>query len=326
MRQAILALLKKHQGSYLSGEEISKILGISRTAVWKHMNKLREEGYDIDSITKMGYKLNRIPDTLLPEEISTYLKTKVLGRDIYYFQEIDSTNYYGKALGEKGVSEGALVLAETQQKGRGRLGRSWNSPPKKGLWFSILLRPQISPQEISLLTLLAATAIVQVLKRKYQLKAGIKWPNDLLLDGRKFAGILTEMKAETDQVNYLVLGIGINVNQGAEDFPEELVNIATSLSLEKGSPLHRAKLLAAILEELENMYFRFLQEGFNFTLELWKKYNITLGQHVVITNWQSTFKGYAEDIDSKGGLIVVLADGTRKTVYSGDVSSAGSKP
>lgn len=320
MRQAILKLLKAHPELYLSGEEISQKLGISRTAVWKHMNKLRDEGYDIESVTKLGYKLKGIPDLLLPEEIKSRLNTKVIGHTIYSFPEIDSTNSYCKTLGEKNAPEGTLVVAEHQLKGRGRLGRTWISPAGRGLWFSLLLRPKISPQEASRLTILAAVAIARVLHDRYHLKAGIKWPNDLLLAGKKFSGILLEMKAEADQVNYLVLGIGINVNIPAEEFPEELADIATSLAAEKGSFLSRVDLLTAMLEEIEKLYFDFLGKGFSTIMELWKKYNITLGKTVSITNWQTTWKGRAVEMDTNGGLVVTLPDGTKKTVYSGDVT------
>jgi len=320
LRERILKLLKASQDGYISGEEISRKLGISRTAVWKHMNKLKDEGYEIEAVTKLGYKLRGIPDLLVPEEIKSKLDTKVMGQRIYYFEEIDSTNSYCKILGEQKVPEGALVVAEHQRSGRGRLGRSWISPAKKGLWFSLLLRPQVSSQEASQLTILAAVAVARVLHRKYQLPVGIKWPNDLLLDGKKFAGILLEMKTEAEQVDYLILGIGVNVNITCEEFPQELAGEATSLQVEKGSSLARVELLTAILKEIEELYLDYLANGFNKIMELWKKYNVTLGQTVSITNWQQTWQGQAYDLDANGGLIILLPDGTMKTFYSGDVT------
>ena len=320
MRQAILELLKKHQEIFISGEEISKRFGISRTAVWKHINRLKEEGYDIESVTKLGYKLKEIPDTLLPEEIKSRLKTKVIGQEIHYFPEIVSTNSYCKTLGDKGVSEGAAVIAESQQNGRRRFGRTWISPPQKGLYFSLLLRPKISPQEASRLIFLTAVTVACVLDTHFNLKAGIKWPNDLILNGKKFAGILLEMKAEAEQVDYLVLGVGINVNNKPEEFPGDLAKTATSLFIEKGLTLSRVELLTTILNTLEKAYFNYLNNGFGRVLELWKKYNITLGKRVTVTNWQTNWSGLAKDINPYGGLILVLPDGTEKTMYSGDVT------
>jgi len=320
MRQAILELLKEHRENFVSGEEISRKFGISRTAVWKHINRLKEEGYDIESVTKLGYKLKGIPDTLLPEEIKSRLQTKLIGQNIYYFSEIGSTNYYCKALGDKGVSEGAIVIAESQQSGRGRFGRTWISPPQKGLYFSLLLRPRITPQEASRLTFLAAVTVADVLDTHFNLKAGIKWPNDLLHKGKKFAGILLEMKAEAERIDYLVLGIGINVNNKPEEFSGDLAETATSLFIEKGVAISRVELLTTIINGLEKAYFDYLNNGFCKVLELWKKYNITLGKTVTVTNWQTNWSGLAKDIDPNGGLILVLPDGTEKTVYSGDIT------
>jgi BirA family biotin operon repressor/biotin-[acetyl-CoA-carboxylase] ligase len=326
LRQAIIELLKEGQEDYLSGEEISRKLGISRTAVWKHINKLKEAGYDIDAVTKRGYKLKSMPDTLLPEEIKSQLNTKVLGQHIYYFNEIDSTNRYCKELGEKKAPEGTLVVAEYQEKGRGRLGRTWTSPARKGLWFSLLLRPKIAPQEASRLTLLTAVAVAEALHKQCNLAVGIKWPNDILINGKKIGGILLEIKAEADQINYLVLGIGININVDFEEFPDDLVQIATSLSMEKGFTLSRVEILKVILEKIEEKYCQYLNMGFGPILNLWKKYNVTLGKKVTVTNWQRTWVGWAEDIDPNGGLVLTLPDGTKEIIYSGDVTLTGNIP
>ncbi|WP_227764039.1 biotin--[acetyl-CoA-carboxylase] ligase [Zhaonella formicivorans] len=320
MREDILNLLKRQQGQFVSGEELSRMLNVSRTAVWKHIQALREEGYRIESFSKLGYRLEGVPDKMLPQEIANGLNTKSLGKNIIFFEEIESTNIEAKKRADQHSPEGLMVIAESQTGGKGRLGRSWLSPAGKGLWFSLILRPPISPLEAGQITLVAAIAITQVLREQYFLPAGIKWPNDILLNSKKVCGILTEMKAEADAVNYLVLGIGINVNLQEADFPEDVRTTATSLAIEQGRQLNRVKLLQTILEALEKLYYSYLEDGFGPVLELWKSYNVTLGKEVKITTWQNTLSGKAVDVDAAGGLVVLLPDGSSQTFYSGDVT------
>ncbi|MDS1030982.1 biotin--[acetyl-CoA-carboxylase] ligase [Bacillota bacterium LX-D] len=320
MREKIIDLLKKHPGQYVSGEEISKLLAVSRTAVWKHIKVLQEEGYEISALSKNGYRLERIPDKMLAEEIKNGLETKWLGQEIRYFSEVGSTNNIAKMLGDENAKEGLLVIAEQQNAGRGRLGRNWVSPAGKGLWFSLLLRPKISLLEASQLTIMTVTAIAQVLRNDFNLPVGIKWPNDLLWNGKKVAGILTEVKAEADIVNYVVLGIGINVDMDHNSLPKEIHQTASALSQIKGQPLPRIFLLQKILKGIEVMYEKYLDEGFEFCLKLWKEYNVTLGQEITITTWQKKIKCFAMDLDRMGGLIVLLPDGSRQTFHSGDVT------
>lgn len=327
LRDKILALLKKYANQYVSGEELSRLLGVSRTAIWKHVNTLREEGYHIDSVPKLGYRLEGVPDKMLPYEITNGLNTRFLGRQIFYHEEVDSTNNEAKVKAEKNLPEGTMVIAEAQRAGKGRLGRSWASPKGKGLWFSLILRPPVSPREVGKFTLLAAVAIAKVLRESYGLPVGIKWPNDILCRGRKICGILLEMKAEADVVDYLVLGIGLNVSLESGDFPPEVKHRATSLEIELGRPVNRLKLLQELLEELEKQYLLALEEGFEPIIKLWLNHNLTIGQEVRIQSaWQEPIQGKAIAIDPAGGLVVELPDKRVRTFYSGDVTLQAEEP
>lgn len=324
MREAILDLLKKQPGQYVSGEEISRVVNVSRTAVWKHVRSLREAGYTIQSVPKRGYKLESAPDKTLPEEIKIGLSTEFLGRTIIYFETTDSTNIQAKRLAEQNAPEGTVVVAEYQSAGKGRMGRTWLSPAGKGLCFSFVLRPKISPAQAAQLTFLAAVGVAQVLREEYGLAVGIKWPNDILYNNRKLCGILTEMKAEADLVHYLILGIGLNVNSSGADFPAESAFSATSLYLVTGRDVNRVLLLQKLLQRLEMLYTKYCHDGFEIILEAWKEYNITLGRQVTISTWQEKITGVAVDIDAAGGLLVRLPGGGLRTFYSGDVTLQGS--
>lgn len=319
MRSNILAVLRSAGGAYVSGEEIAKALKVSRTAVWKHIHELRQAGYAIESHSRSGYCLRETPDLLLPNEIKNGLETKVLGWEIRYYKDVQSTNNAAKELAAQGAAEGTIVVSEAQNSGRGRLSRGWYSPAQKGIWFSVILRPAFLPQEAPKCTLLAAVAIVKAVKKVSGLAVGIKWPNDILHEGKKLVGILTEMSAEMDGINYIVIGAGINVNIGQTEFPEELAGIATSLSIVKGEKLSRVILLQAILAELEALYDQAQRQGFAPILAEWKKYSVTLGQEVNVIGIKETFSGTAVDIDSDGALLVRTAEETRR-VLAGDVS------
>ena len=318
MRSDVLELLRA-AGGYVSGEKMAEQLGVTRAAVWKKIAALRDAGYDISSAPRSGYILRSAPDRLIEPEIVKGLQTKLVGREIICYDAIDSTNIVLKELARQGAENGTVVVADTQGTGRGRMERAFFSPPGKGIWVSILLRPDFLPQEAPKCTLMAAVAVAQAME-KFGLRAAIKWPNDILHDGRKLVGILTEMSAEMDRVNYIVIGIGINVNIAEEDFPEELRPIATSLMQMKGEPLSRVAFLQELLRELDVLYADVQRAGFAPVLAAWKKYAVTLGQQVrVLGPGGETFEGTAADIDAEGALLIDTEEEQRR-VLAGDVS------
>jgi len=267
----------------VSGADLSHQLGISRAAVWARIEELRLLGYDIQASPHAGYRLLRVPDVLHADDLLSRLgTTKVVGRDIRVFQETTSTNDVVEKLARDGAREGVVVFAESQTKGRGRLGRAWMSPARKGLWFSVLLRPRVSPQAATRLTIASATALVRAIHTRTGLTAEIKWPNDILIGGKKVAGILTEMHAELDTVKCLTLGIGVDVNLAAADFPADLRRTATSLKIETGESLDRGELAAAILRELDCDYGRICSGRFESVADEWEERCNTIGREVVI--------------------------------------------
>ncbi len=320
MRQRVLSLLRQHQGQPLSGEELSRQLHISRTAVWKHVQSLKADGYAIQSLPKKGYLLLEVPDRLYPQEIAAHLQTKWLGHSIYYRDKVDSSNNVAKKLANEGCADGLLVVAEEQGAGKGRLQRGWLSPYGRGIWFSVVLKPPFLPQEAAKCTLLAAVAVVKGVNSLQGVEARIKWPNDILLQGRKLVGILTEMSAEFGHINYVVIGIGINTTVRREDYPPELRPLAISLADAAQEPFTRAELLARILGHMEELYERAVWEGFAPILEEWRRYSCTLGQQVKVIAPDGTYLGTALDIDQEGLLLVRKADGQVEKVVAGDVS------
>jgi len=256
---------------------------------------------------------------MLPEIVQYGLRTKIIGADsrIVYKNSVESTNELAKKLAYDGAADGTIVIAEEQTGGKGRLARNFFSPKEKGLWFSVILRPQCLPKDAPKFTLMAAVAVAQAME-KFNLRAGIKWPNDILFDGKKLVGILTEMSAEIGHVNYIVIGIGINVNVRREEFPADIREIATSLSEMAGENLNRVEFFRAVLEELDKLY---IENNFDEVFKIWRKYNITLGEKVTVLSAESgeIFTGLAVDIDAEGALIVD-SGGEKKIVYAGDVS------
>lgn len=318
MRNAIVEMLKNAGDNFLSGESIADELEISRAAVWKHVQKLRSNGYRILSRERCGYKLENAPDLLLPGEIQIGLDTQIIGKNMHYEPSVDSTNQIAKKLAYHGAEEGTIVVAEEQTGGKGRLDRTFYSPREKGIWFSIILRPNFLPHDAPKCTLLAAVAVAEAMNR-FNLKAEIKWPNDILHDGKKLVGILTEMTGEIGKITYLVIGVGINVNISREEFPEELQDIASSLSEMNGAPLPRVKILRAVLEEFDKLYREVTESGFEEILNRWRKYNVTLGRNIRVISAGETFTGKAVDLDADGALVVETEQG-RRTVYAGEVS------
>jgi len=324
MREEIISLLKKSCPAPLSGEVIAQHLGISRTAVWKNIHALQEKGYIITGSPRRGYLLQKIPDLLYPGELSEKLHTKVIAPGssfIHHYHRVGSTNNVLKEMAEKGAPEGTVVVAELQETGRGRMGRNWSSPEGKGIYLSLLLRPPVSPQHTSPLTLLAAVAACcGISSVSSRFSPGIKWPNDLLIGGRKVCGILCEIKAEIDLVHYFVAGIGINVNMGPEDFPPELRQTATSLLLEnEGAAVSRLGVAAGVLQHFDELYANYLEKGTDAVLPRWLEHNITLGRSVRIQGPGFSFAGTARELDDNGALVVESESGERKSFTAGEV-------
>lgn len=319
MKKEIIKLLHAAgEDGFVSGEEISQKLGVSRTAVWKHIKALKELGYTIKSRPQKGYKLEGVPDLLLPEEIELNLDSSLFSNKIAHFKEVDSTNDEAKRLASLGYPEGTLVVAEKQIKGRGRRGRYWSSPFGKGIWCSFILRPDITPTEASKLTIVAAVSLTTVLQKQYGLDVKIKWPNDIMFNGRKLAGILTELSADIERVIYIVVGTGINVN--TEDFPPEIRELAISLKQITGKTYNRVRLLCGYLQQFEKDYQLFVQGNFQKIINKWKTHSETLGKRVLIKGINQSFEGVALDIDADGKLIVKKEDGEEVRINSGDVS------
>lgn len=324
MRGKILELLREAGEKYVSGEEIASALGVSRTAIWKHINDLRNKGYTIESQSRNGYRIASVPDKLLAAEIKNNLATTVIGSEIYSFDSVDSTNEKAKEMARKeNIPDGAVLVAEEQTGGKGRLQRSFFSPPNKGIWFSVVLRPPFLPQEAPKCTLLAAVAVAAAM-REHGVECGIKWPNDILdskHNNRKMTGILTEMSAEIDRINYVVIGIGINVNISLSEFPEDLQDKAGSMLIAKGENILRVPFLQTILRHLDRLYLLVKSEGFSAVMNEWRKYSITLGQEINVIGVTSNevYSGKAVDIDENGALLVQVGEEIRKVV-AGDVS------
>lgn len=317
----ILSALREAGGGSVSGAELAQHLGISRAAVWARIEELRKLGYDIAAGPHLGYRLVAVPDVLHADDLLSRLgSTEVVGRDIRVFQETTSTNDVAERLARDGVPEGVVVFAESQSRGRGRLGRAWLSPARRGLWFSLLLRPDVRPQEATRLTVMAGAALARAVVRQTGLPAGIKWPNDLLVRGRKVAGILTELSAELDHVRYVVLGIGVDVNLTAGDFPPDLRRQASSLQIETGHPVDRAELAVVILRELDQTYARLRLGQFEALADEWESLCTTLGREVVIRLGDRQVRGRAESLDAAGALLVRTQHGRLERITGGDVT------
>ena len=317
MRQDILDYLIAHKGEFVSGQKISELFGISRTAVWKHIRVLKQRGYVIESYTKKGYCLKEAPELIRPEQILDELHTQIIGKKIMYYERVDSTNTIAKKLAGQGAADGTVVVAEEQTGGRGRLDRSFMSPFAQGLWFSVIIRPNFPPMEVSKMTLVAAVAITKVLRKMGLIHCGIKWPNDILVHGKKMVGILTELNASVEKINYLVMGICINTTLSKKSLSKELKKTVTSFAMED-VPVQRNQLLAEILQQLEQYYIVAQEQGFAPILEEWKVLSCTLGQEVKVIASDKTFSGKAVDLDENGNLLVDTGTAIEK-VLAGDV-------
>jgi len=316
----ILAALRANPAG-VSGADLAEQLGISRAAIWSRIEELRRLEYDIEAGPHIGYRLLHSPDALHADDLLARLgKTKVIGRDIRVFEQTTSTNDVVEKLARDGVKEGVVVCAESQTRGRGRLGRKWISPARKGLWFSILLRPDLSPQMTTRLTVASATALRRAIKLQTGCSPEIKWPNDILMGGKKVAGILTEMSAELDRVRYVILGIGVDVNLTANDFPPDLRKIATSLRIETGKPASRAELAVNIFRELDRDYALICAGKFTGVADEWESHCTTIGREVTVQLGARQIRGCVESLDDDGALLLRSEHGHLERIIGGDVT------
>lgn len=319
MKEKVLKALRECDG-YISGQELCKLFGVSRTAVWKIIHQLTDEGYAIEAVNKKGYRLLEQPDIITEAEIASQIPSGCMGTPVHFFEELTSTNDEAKLLAEHGAPHGTLVVSEIQNRGRGRRLRAWSSPKGQGAWMSVILRPDVEPERASMITLLSAMAVYDVLE-SMGYSCQIKWPNDLVINGKKVCGILTEMSAQPELINYIVVGIGINVNN--RQFPEELKDVATSLALEKTVPVRRSELIAAVMTAFEGYYRDFLKyHQLEFVRNMYNDRLVNMNKEVYIVEKDRTKKGKCLGIDQNGCLIAVI-DGQEEHIMSGEVSVRG---
>jgi BirA family transcriptional regulator, biotin operon repressor / biotin---[acetyl-CoA-carboxylase] ligase len=316
---SLVTLFANNATISISGTRIAREIGVSRSTVWRWIEQLREVGVRVKGRPHTGYFLERVPDILTPELLRSRLKGSLFGKRIYHFFKTDSTNRVGMELGNSGEAEGAVILAEEQSAGRGRAGRSWHSERGTGIYVTLLLRPKISPVQAPLLTMLAGLSAQAAIQARTGLEIDLKWPNDLMLNGKKLGGILTEMYADTTLVRFVIVGIGINVNQ--EKFPGELSSLGTSLRAETATNQSRLELLARLLREFESDYNRFLREGASsVTTRFTKASSYAVGRKVRVANGADSFTGVTAGLAPEGLLQVEREDGRVVTVIAGDVS------
>lgn len=316
--EAVEAWFVENAGRWVSGAEIGRLFGVTRSALWKYVRRLEEKGYRFETAPRRGYLLADAPDRLTEADVLSRLDTRVFGRQLLCLEESPSTQDVAAAWIREGAGEGAVVVADRQSAGRGRMGRSWHSPPGTGLWFSVILKPNIPVYRIPQLGLVTAVALCRAVRLLAGVSAALKWPNDLLVGDRKAAGILLESSAEDERVRHVVVGIGVNVNADPDRFPEPIRHTATSLSKEAGRRLSRAELLAGFLGEFERMYELYLTEGFEPFRTLWDAYSATVGKRVAVRTADRTVKGVALGLDPSGALEIRLEDGTVERVVSGE--------
>ncbi len=323
-QEKVLEMLKNADGEFCSGAGLSEELGVSRTAVWKAVAKLKEEGYVIDSVPNRGYRLSSSPDRISPGELSGELEGCTIGSNLICLESVDSTNSYAKRLADEGAPHGTVIVADEQTGGRGRMGNTFSSPQGKGLYLTAILRPEVQPADAVNLTAWAAVAVCDAMEQIIQTRPGIKWTNDIILNDRKVCGILTEMglEAESGKLQFIVLGIGVNVSQTEKDFGEELCRKATSLTQAGYPDVRRAALAAAIIRSLDRMSLDFPEQKDNY-LRRYREDCLTVGHRVNLVQNGESREAFARGIDDQFGLTVSLADGTEKTITSGEVSVRG---
>ncbi len=319
VRKKLLDAFTNNEEDYLSGQYLADLIGCSRAAIWKHIEELRKDGFQLEAVRRKGYRIMKTPEKVTADEIRLGLQTEFLGRHIHYEESVDSTQKIANRLAYEAAPEGTIVIAEEQIAGKGRMARMWYSPKYTGIWMSIILRPNIPPPKAPQLTLIAAVAVVQAMQELTNLTPQIKWPNDILINGKKVTGILTELLAEADRINAIIIGIGINVNQQTEDYPEELRAIATSLSIETGEKLERAQLIKTLLLKLEQLYILYLEKGFYPIKLLWESYAISIGKSITARTLSGSIHGKALGINEDGVLMIEDSSGKIHYVYSADI-------
>jgi BirA family biotin operon repressor/biotin-[acetyl-CoA-carboxylase] ligase len=317
---ALLNLLAENATIVVSGARIAREIGVSRSTVWRWVNRLRELGVRVKGEQHTGYFLEKVPDILTPDTLRQRLKGSIFGKRIHHFFKVDSTNRVAMDLGHAGEPEGTVVIAEEQTAGRGRAGHSWHSERATGIYVTILLRPKISPVQASLLTMMAGLSAFSAIRAQNDIEADLKWPNDILIGSKKLGGILTEMHAEPNQVRFVIVGIGINVNQ--EKFPAELSAIATSLRVETGRPQSRLELVVRLLREFETDYNQFITKGSESVIRNFETVSrFTRGERVRVTNGPESFAGVTDGLSPEGFLRVrPEGRGEPVTVIAGDVT------
>ncbi|MEG0296666.1 MAG: biotin--[acetyl-CoA-carboxylase] ligase [Clostridium sp.] len=318
MKYSLLSILK-NSNDYVSGELISTELGVTRASIWKYIKSLKSEGYIIEGISNKGYKLISSPEIINEFEIKSNLETTFIGHNIFHFASIDSTNKKAKELAKKDAIDGSLIISDEQSIGKGRFDRTWISP-KGGLWLSLILRPLISPQDASKLTMLAAASLHKTLE-EFNIDINIKWPNDLLIKGKKFSGILTEMNGDMDKINYIVLGIGINTNIDEDIIPNELKDKSTSLKIETGKSISNIDVLCTFLKNFESDYIDFTNTlDLTTTINLFRKHSNIINKNVTVHTIRNSFNAKCIDIDSDGNLVLIDDDGNTVIQNSGEIS------
>ena len=320
----VLGLLKCGNPAFVSGEEISTSLGISRSGVWKHIKSLREKGFEIEGVSKRGYRLKGDLPSLLDEgRLRSLLGTGFIGREIRIFESLESTNTTAFDLARGGAAEGTVVIAESQRGGKGRLGRRWFSPPGVNLYTSVVLRPKITPRDSQSFTLLAAVALADTISAFTPERVDVKWPNDILyrVGGKalKVAGILTEASSEAERVNFLILGIGININVDCDDLPSEIKGVGTSLRELTGRVIDRNEVAALLYKNLEVWYGRYFDEGLSPVLEAWRRYFPSEGKVIRVRAFDEVIEGLCVGLDDDGALLLKVGGGEVKRIISGDL-------
>ncbi|WP_341356536.1 biotin--[acetyl-CoA-carboxylase] ligase [Rossellomorea sp. y25] len=319
IKKKLLHALSESDQDFLSGQALAEIAGCSRTAIWKHIEELRKEGFVLEAVRKKGYRIIETPDSVTESKIRLGLQTKTLGRVIHYEESVQSTQRIAHVLAGDGAAEGTLVISDEQTAGRGRLMREWHSSKGTGIWMSLILKPLLPPQKAPQFTLITAVAVVQAIEEATDLHPQIKWPNDILIDGKKVTGILTELQAESDKINSIIIGIGMNVNHTKEHFPDELQTIATSLAIEQGDTLSRSEIVQKVLERIEALYSIYMKEGFTPIKLLWESYAISIGKKIRARTINGTIEGRALGITDEGVLKIEDTTGTVHQIYSADI-------
>lgn len=319
VEEELVGLLEKNNHRFLNTKDVSLKLGVHPYVVYQAVRELRRWGFKIQSERKKGYRLVESPDLILPAEIKKNLKTKILGKKVYSYRKVGSTNVLGFRLAETGAEEGTLIVAEEQTKGKGRMGRSWYSPPRLGLWMSLILRPDIAPFKAPGLSICAGLSLAQAILEMTGIEAKIKWPNDCLIDGKKVGGILLELSAELDRINSVIVGIGVNVNHSAKDFPKNLAQTATSIKIKLGEDISRITLLTSFLKKFERIYLDFKKNGLSPQREMIKSFSSILGKKVMVKFGKEKIEGMAENIDDNGSLVIKTKKG-EKVVTAGEVT------